>query len=561
MKKNLLALSIAAMVGGIAGGANAQVVANTVDITAVGGRLAYSNAAFGSLPAAAVARQANDLQINTDGTGHILFVPYFTTQSSNASLLNIVNTDLNNGKAVKLRYRGASNSDDLFDITIYLSPGDMWTANVAVDADGVSRLVTDDKSCTLPSAADIKADGGKFKTLRVRQGANAKNETREGYIEILNMADIPVNLTTGSLYNAIKHVNGVAPCSSAQMDRQENALSNVAGSANDPLVRGYSWPTGGLFANWTIVNLADSASVSGEAVAIEALAINATGGVTRNAQANLVWSPQTSADLAQQQAIQLTADPLLAGGVVRAASYDFPDLSTPYALNRVGIPAGSSAPAEQAKLLASTLSVQAVTNEFLTNSAVNFATDWVFSMPTRRYAVAMDYNAGATNLVAGFTRTNVSIISNDAMTTDFFVAATATTPEINSAANYRAGANGNVFLSEDRNRICVSTNSLRGFDREENTKTTFVVSPGSAVNLCGEVSVLSFNNATSAVLSASLAQQTINTSYADGWFRITTPGLANAVRPGVNNGLPVIGFAAAKTRGANLGGAWAHRYN
>ena len=48
MKKNLLALSIAAMVGGLSGVANAAV---GVDTTGAGGRLIGNTAAFGKLAA------------------------------------------------------------------------------------------------------------------------------------------------------------------------------------------------------------------------------------------------------------------------------------------------------------------------------------------------------------------------------------------------------------------------------------------------------------------------------------------------------------------------------
>ena len=102
MRKNLLALSIAAMVGGLSGAANAAVI-NNVGTTATG------------------------LSINPQGVGHILAVPYFSTQGNNKTLLSITNTDTTNGKAVKLRFRGAANSDDIFDITVFLSPGDMNT--------------------------------------------------------------------------------------------------------------------------------------------------------------------------------------------------------------------------------------------------------------------------------------------------------------------------------------------------------------------------------------------------------------------------------------------------
>ena len=50
------------------------------------------------------------------------------------------------------------------------------------------------------------------------------------------------------------------------MDACHNDL--VAGSAtNAPQHHvGYSWPTGGLYANWILVNTTDKASFSGEAV-------------------------------------------------------------------------------------------------------------------------------------------------------------------------------------------------------------------------------------------------------------------------------------------------------
>lgn len=130
------------------------------------------------MTAPAAAAQADGLALTTTGAGHILVVPYFTTQGTNTTLLNLTNTDTVNGKAVKLRFRGAANSDDIFDITVYLSPGDMWSANVSASGE-LSALTTSDTSCTLPSIADIKAAGGLFKTGRVNP-TNSNAETREG---------------------------------------------------------------------------------------------------------------------------------------------------------------------------------------------------------------------------------------------------------------------------------------------------------------------------------------------------------------------------------------------
>ena len=514
MRKNLLALSIAAMVGGLSGAANAQVAL-------FDNSLATNTDAAGFVGALSVPA-AGQLTPTTTGIGHVLVVPYFTTQGANHSLLSITNTDTINAKAVKLRYRGASNSDDVFDITVYLSPGDVWSADVAADAAGFSRLLTDDNSCTLPSKADIKAaNNGRFKVNRVRNGDAA--QTREGYIEILNTADIPpvlsgtgvngVTAVANPLFAAIKHVNGEAPCTSTVMDLQETPLVADANSNNSPRNRGYSWPTGGLFANWIIVDVTTNASFSGEAVAVRAENAGA------NAAGNLVWFPQTTQNIDVDVARTLTADPLLAPATgtapVRAALYDFPDLSTPYT--------PAAVPSAQANLLARALETTSVTNEYLTAaSSGGFATDWVFSMPTRRYAVAMNY--GASSPATG-------------------VAVNAAVNEHFRATNLTANANW---------QICVDAGNLRGFDREERTRTTFVISPDMGVRFCGETSVLSFNSATSSVLGAQIATQQIQTSFAEGWFTVGTPGAANF-------GLPVIGYAAAKANSGNLGGTWVHR--
>lgn len=530
MKKNVLALSIAAMIGGVGfmGAASA-------------GNVIYN----GTVPAA---NPADTLSVTSDGVGHILLVPYFSTQNGNVSLLNITNTDQKNGKAVKLRYRGAANSDDVYDITLLLSPGDMWSANVSQDG-GVSFLTTNDNSCTLPAAVNAP-----FSTVRVR-GEDPK-ETLEGYIEILNTADIPKFLaddtgapttTANPLYNAIKHDStgtpkcGTIPSQTADVTAMVSTPDGTTNAAND---RGYSYPTGGLMANWSIVNLAKSGSFTGAATAIVA----SVGGDKVAAQANIVFSPQDDADQAGGlAAIQgLTADPLLAGGVdaaaaavpatIAAKNYDFPDLSTPY----VGNPAVAGAALAQAEALSGSLATLSVTNEYMTSPDVGFATDWTFSMPSRRYNVALDYSKPQAVYAAGGT---------------YFTAA-------------------NAKLNTAKTQICVPASyaDLQYYDTSEQGKAAggYVISPqpaGANLAFCGETSVLGFNQGTFApdtatsVLGALIARQSINTvkaaktseAYTDGWMTIATDNGAL--------GLPILGhaFAKALSSTANLGGIWAHR--
>ena len=510
MRKNLLALSIAAMIGGVSGMANAAVF--------------LSNAAVpGGAGLAAAAAPATELNPTVTGVGHILTIPYFSTQGGNATLLNITNTDVENGQAVKLRFRGAANSDDIFDITIFLSPGDVWSAAVSASGD-LSALNTNDTSCTLPSIADIKAQGGLFKTGRVNP-ANSNAETREGYVEILNTADIPAG---SSLFTAIKHVNGKAPCTASVMDAQANDL--VSGSAtNAPAPRGYSWPTGGLYANWILVNTTDKASFSGEAVAVRAetaRGLNGSGNLFSFPQTTDAPDYTTSAEATPNQVRGFTADPLLqsAGFAGQVANYDFPDLSTPYTS---GLTINATGTATQANNLAAALATKSVVNDFLVGGGASFTTDWVFSMPTRRYAVAVDY-AGK-KLVFNTGSTVAPIVPG---VTAHFTAA-------------------NTSLNATTLQACVTPGgAMKGYSREEDTQSTFVISPDTALKLCGETSVLTFGS--EKVLKASIASRLVPVNYAEGWLTVDTTGL--------RAGLPVIGYAATKAAGAtNLGGTWTHR--
>jgi len=585
MRKNLLALSIAAMIGGVA---HAAVISN-VDGTAVATGVAGALSANVPGTVGPLSRSHTTLNAATalsgaqvGGIGHILLVPYFTTQANKQTLLNLVNTDLVNGKAVKVRYRGASNSDDIFDITVYLSPGDVWTGTVTANGT-ISKFLTNDSSCTIPSKAVLAAgNNGNFKTDRVRN--NDPLQTREGYIEILNTADVPQTRvanadlsTTGvrtanPLFAATKHGIFTAPsCDANVVLAQANDLIIGAGG-NNFHNRGYGAPTGGLFANWTIVDLAKQSTTTGEAISVRAV-----DGGGANAAGNIVWGPQTGTVVAQNLVEQWTADPLLTTGayktsnatgapvlVTGATAQDFPDLSTPYT--------GAGDPEVQAARLTASLSTTAITNEYITDGA--FSTDWLLSMPTRRYHLAANY-AGTGSIVFNTSlRTNSNATRNIAPVVAELrgaaaVAGDATQPGAGAALQTLAGIGfgwfnqNNSTWDQNLQQICVTPGAIRSFDREENESNPFTVSPTTALRFCGETNVIAFNNKDS-VLGAALTlsrvttlDQADNTRVTTGWATIATPASIGA--GGGAAGLPITGYAAVAFSGANLGGTWQHR--
>ncbi len=602
MRKNILSLSIAAMIGGLgfAGAASASVLTTSSGIDAAG----------------AAVVQAAGLNVTSGGTGHILVVPYYSVQNSNATLVNLVNTDAINGKEVKIRFRGASNSDDVLDFTLYMSPSDMWSFKVQADGNGLANLITYDRSCTtlplaVPSAVPGTAFG--FPTGRLPVGYTAAQkaaETREGYIEILNTANIPPALQAGQiavtgvagspLFNTVKHAAGVPACNTALLTALASAdfkraiattAAGVAAPAGEASASasGLVSPTGGLFANSTVLNLTSTLTFTQPATAITAVTV--AGGSVAGA-GYIIHSPQQSISVAAAGGTYLgadagivtdttangsTADPLLrsannarvtAGAYVGLTSaiitplyQDLPDLSTPYTTASAATAAG---PLAQAAALTASLAAKSVMNEYQTVVSIGGATDWTFSMPTRRYSVAMDYVVRASAATAdGRVFTNLAGVAGD------LPATTATTLATPSASRYFAIDNTAISAFQ----ICVAgdaTNGVQTYGREEETTSAGItISPGSTTTpaFCGEVSVASFNvgNVTGAsVLGATLARQDFPMIGVEGWSRVSTLGLGTAaiVTAANANGLPVIGASYMKATGAssNYGLIANHRY-
>lgn len=560
MKKSVLALSITAAVAGLgfAGGAQAMV--------AIGGATA-----------------ASDLFLNGDGVGHILMVPYFTAQADNSTLINLVNTDTINGKAVKVRFRGAGNSDDIYDFQVFMSPGDVWSAAISKGADGRAKFTTTDATCSKPSASVLNSTS--FVTARLDPTLTTDgkaNATREGYVEIFNMADIPKRdlasleiahpyqpATTNQagpdvdadsvndLYQAIKHVASVAPCSGAAWSALDttNLADPVAAKA-----AGLLPPSTGLVGNWTIINVVSAAAWSGAAVAVQSLA----AGVP--ALGNVVYWPQTADPVGDPAINAYTADPLLRSTAVyrnngayvadatpgvAAAFYDLPDLSTSYSAF------GAGNALVQAANITNAIAATSATNEFLTNTAINASTDWVFSMPSRRYSTALDYAA----IAAGDDGRRFSDLFGP-LGVNNVAAGTFTQAYFNAA---------NTLVTS--RIICVKNITIKVFDREENTltgSTDVVVSPSTPadpLSFCGEDSVLSVNNggiqaAGTGALKAAVAVKDLDVTYRDGWMKLTTPA-ATPLAAGWVAGLPVLGasFARAWAGPQSFGASWPHRFS
>lgn len=526
---------------------------------------------------------ATVLRVAEGGVGHMLLVPYFSAQNGNMSVFHVLNSDTVNGKVVKVRFRSAANSDDILDFQVFLSPGDVWTASVAAGADGTAELKTSDNTCTRPAIA--LGQGIPFVTTRLdatRLGADGvKNQTREGYVEVFTMADIPGPVSGAPatpLFTAIKHVSGLAPCS---VNAPVNATNTAAAALLDAVsvtnwadggaaaFGGLDTPSTGLSGDWYIINVPQTTTFSGAATSVVALTNATATGVP--GRGNFVHFPQDEGAVAVANAELWTADPLFrVANVVNNASvapttralesanYDFPDMSTPYVT-----PAGTAvAPLEQAATLTAALAVQSITNQYANDTSITAKTDWVFSMPTRRYSVAANYAVTDIN-VAGY-RLFSDLVAGGATTNWFRPNTGAATTDGNTSI--RAAGTG---------LICVTATGDRFWDREETTpgattsKPVFSPSRPGVTQLpqfCGETSVLAIGDTGNSVLAASVARDSITSPgagaapYQNGWYQMTTTN--------GGAGLPILGAAFIKLTNPNVGNGvsgtygitWPHRF-
>ena len=577
MKKNVLALSIAAMIGGLgfAGAASAGVIEGSAGTPSAG-----NTATVGGMQKPTI----TGFTLAEGGVGHALVVPYYTAQNGNMTVLHLVNTDTKSGKVAKVRFRGASNSDDVLDFQVMLSPGDVWTGAVTKGADGFANLTTGDGTCTIPALQ--KGVSVPFLAGRLNPnltGDALASQTREGYVEIFNAADIPSDAIYGktgdaqsALYTAIKHVGGVAPCTTTAINAalfDKNFDGAVTGDEAAAAKLGLDAPTGGLTADWYIINVPQSTTFSGAATALV--------GVTTAARAigNFVAFPQNDAIKIATPELN-TADPLLVSkgiaatakdstgawaatdgipaAVVEAIALDFPDMSTPYYAA-----ASAQAAANQASNLTKALAVSSITNQYAKDASITAKTDWVFSMPTRRYSVALDYSKQTATVPPARVFSSVSGTSTQSPVGTVVAGAVQANPGASGATQFFHTGNTKVVDG----KICVDTQGAVFRDREETFKSGIpVFSPSSAKSsrMCGEANVLSFGEgvANPSVLGATVAREDVNSAsiYENGW------GVLDTTNGGV--GLPIMGYSVIKLTNpqvaagvsGNFGITWPHRF-
>jgi hypothetical protein len=307
-----------------------------------------------------VAGSAEAVFIAPNQTGQALLFPYYTVQNAGTNSWNtyisVVNTtDL--AKAVKVRILEGRTSAEVLDFNLYLSANDVWTAAIVpVDAtDGsAGKIITADASCTAPPIS-ITGATSVFRNYQYSGQAaglgRGLDRTREGYIEMIEMASFPAGTAT---YDAVTHDASGVPDDCSFVQVADQTLINL-----DAIPQ-----TGGLTGTGTLINVNLGQDVGYKPDALEAFS-----------NLGVVTGPGLTTPSLEEV--------LPTSSVVFNSGYDAVNLTSMVATVYRNDWAGGSHVSAGAQALASVFQHQSIMNEYILDSAVAGLTDWVVTQPIK----------------------------------------------------------------------------------------------------------------------------------------------------------------------------------
>lgn len=202
---------------------------------------------------------AQAVHVNPDGLGQVLIYPFYTVEGGGDTYVSVTNTTTV-GKAVKVRFLEAMNSEEVLDFNLYLSPKDVWTGVVTADPDGDGAILrTTDNSCTVP---DIPDDGVAFRTFEFDgDSVDGVDRTREGYVEMIEMGEVIDDPVLGW----ITHDSTGVPADCASVRAQWNTGGIWLGNPTFNL----GAPGGGLYGFGVLINVDEGTDGTYDGIALD----------------------------------------------------------------------------------------------------------------------------------------------------------------------------------------------------------------------------------------------------------------------------------------------------
>ena len=353
--------------------------------------------AVGAASSALILPAQGAMYLNHRGTGETLIFPLYSTESGNATLVNLANVTLDY-KAVKVRVLEAQNSQEVLDFNLYLSPEDHFSFAISATEEGGGQLVTRDNSCTVPA---IPADGVAFRNSKY---ADDKQETdpadaadfdntgigrtQTGYLEIIEMGQLdpdsaPIIDTVGLADPAMTAITAAAAVTHGVDGEPANCNILVDAWSRTDGVDGVwlaesrttdltgdaeflpEWSGGGIYGYATLINVPEGTAVGYDAIAIaDHVAADASG-------SDMHYKPGDIRPNFGDSALDTAAIVSVNGAAITVDFFgDYPSEAT-----------------QRVQALNATMMASEIYNDYVTDPDIGAETDWLLTFPTRAFHI------------------------------------------------------------------------------------------------------------------------------------------------------------------------------
>ena len=306
------------------------------------------------------APSAQAVQLDPGGLGQVLIYPYYTVHDRQQTVLSITNTS-DFEQVVQVTLREALNGRPALQFKVWLGRYDVWTGTLyALADDGMASdgagIATADRSCTTPAftSTGLTTSGGRpymplldgsYSGAMSDGGPSGLSRARHGWIEVITLANL-----SGPIAAAITHTTNGFPASCAMV---QNLPSSAAG-----ILR----PNGGMMGSASVVRAGSGTLLSSRAEALS--------GFT---ETSLFYdATQVAPDLA-------SVNQGVSGAAVSAKIIDSQGR---WQVLTYGQSGSGSRPIDA---VSAVLMASRVKNEYRAAVAIGDATDWVLTLPTKRF--------------------------------------------------------------------------------------------------------------------------------------------------------------------------------
>ena len=349
--------------------------------------------AMGGMAAFTNANAATD----ASALGDAAIVPYYTVKGNFITGIQVLNTSAHTVVA-KVRLRRDTDSADVLDFNVVLSPYDVWNGYVD-DSSGRLSFSTTDNTCTAPTNA------GTLLAPTDAQGGNLTG-AEEGYIEVIGMAQAAdpdsanadqtavaiLARAEGQLApTAAKH-NGDTPLDCNVVEDNFLAANVTAGTATK-VSNTYSLPA--TLSSFNATRGTVWGDVAADALKVTYFIRDGASGMEFGDNATHLKDFSKVAMMTNQEAGQG-----LSGG--NTNGFDFPDLDGGGSLTAGALGAASvgsalnrgTATGSYNAVVRADLGAASIMNHWSYNTSNNVATDWVVTVPGQYLMIDPKWVAG-----------------------------------------------------------------------------------------------------------------------------------------------------------------------